>query len=274
MNREHSCTTANTSTKTTTGHTLDSVVSRGICPVDEVKQNFSCESERDVVASQPVICERFDTLGADGISRRLGIMGGTFDPIHHGHLACAEQVREAFNLDAVVFIPTGQPVFKRHQRVAPAQERLAMCRVAVADNPYFDVSDIEIIRGGDTYTIDTLRILNDYYPDNVDLYFIAGADAIATISQWKAAEEMGKLARFVGVDRPGYELSKEHRQKIVKSVPGLDISFLTIEALAISSSELRHRLEAGLSIRYFTPQVVVDHVMEHELYSSEEVVHG
>ena len=200
--------------------------------------------------------------------------GGTFDPIHNGHLVCAEQVREDFKLHAIIFIPTGQPVFKRGKKIASGQQRLAMCRGAIADNPFFDVSAIEVARGGDTYTIDTLRTLRAHYPKNVELFFIAGADAIASVSKWKDSDEMGKLARFVGVDRPGYELSEERRAAIKASAPGIDISFLTIEALAISSSELRNRLESGRSIRYLTPQVVVDHVMEHKLYTNEEVVHG
>lgn len=218
----------------------------------------------------PVICERFDNLGADGKPCRLGIMGGTFDPIHNGHLACAEQVREAFHLDAILFILTGAPVFKRGQRIAPASERLAMCRTAIADNPYFDVSDMEIARGGDTYTIDTLRTLRAHYPENVELFFIAGSDAIATVSKWKDSAEMGKLAHFVGVDRPGSELSATQREAVVKASAGIQLSFVTIEALAISSSELRARLAAGKSIRYLTPQVVVDHLMEHEFYREEE----
>ena len=223
-------------------------------------------------APEPVICERFDNLGRNGAPRRIGIMGGTFDPIHNGHLVCAEQVREDFKLHAIIFIPTGQPVFKRGKKIASGQQRLAMCRGAIADNPFFDVS--AIARGGDTYTIDTLRTLRAHYPKNVELFFIAGADAIASVSKWKDSDEMGKLARFVGVDRPGYELSEERRAAIKASAPGIDISFLTIEALAISSSELRNRLESGRSIRYLTPQVVVDHVMEHKLYTNEEVVHG
>lgn len=225
-------------------------------------------------APEPVICERFDNLGRNGAPRRIGIMGGTFDPIHNGHLVCAEQVREDFKLHAIIFIPTGQPVFKRGKKISSGQQRLAMCRGAIADNPFFDVSAIEVTRGGDTYTIDTLRTLRAHYPKNVELFFIAGADAIASVSKWKDSDEMGKLARFVGVDRPGYELSEERRAAIKASAPGIDISFLTIEALAISSSELRNRLESGRSIRYLTPQVVVDHVMEHKLYTNEEVVHG
>lgn len=224
-------------------------------------------------APHPVVCERFDNLGRNGAHRKLGIMGGTFDPIHNGHLACAEQVRESYKLDAIVFIPTAHPVFKRDRHLASEAQRLAMCRAAVADNPYFDVSSIEIDRGGDTYTIDTLRTLREHYPENVELFFIAGADAIAAVSSWKDSDEMGTLAHFIGVDRPGYELTEDERRAIVESAPGITISFLTIEALEISSSELRRRLEEGLSIRYLTPQVVVDHVMEHKLYSGEGVHH-
>lgn len=232
------------------------------------------EAERVVHGvPQAVISDRFDDLGKDGAPCRLGIMGGTFDPIHNGHLACAEQVREAFHLDAIVFIPTGQPIFKRGKRIAPARERLAMCRAAVSDNPYFDVSALEVLREGDTYTIDTLRILRKHYPENVKLFFIAGADAIASVSMWKDASKMGALATFIGVDRPGYELTDQQRQAIKESAKGITLSFITIEALAISSSELRRRLETGLSIRYLTPQVVVDHVMEHRFYNSEEAIH-
>ncbi len=227
-------------------------------------------SEAEKGSKRPVVCERFDDLGKDGKPCRLGIMGGTFDPIHNGHLACAEQAREDLGLDVIVFIPTANPVFKRDQRIAPAKERLAMCRAAIADNPYFDVSDIEIVRGGDTYTIDTLRALRAHYPKNVELFFLTGADAIATVSKWRGAQEMGKLAYFVGVDRPGFELSDEKRRQIVEDAKGITISFVTIEALEISSSELRRRLAQGKSIRYLTPQVVVDHVMEHQFYREEE----
>lgn len=223
----------------------------------------------------PTICNRFDTLGLADPARtyRLGIMGGTFDPIHQGHLVCAEQTREAFALDAVIFIPACQPVFKRGQRIAPAAHRLEMCRLATLDNPYFDVSALEIERGGDTYTVDTLTILRNHYPANVELYFIAGADAISSVSQWRDAHQMGKLARFVGVNRPGYEFSADQRRALVHEVPDINLSFVAIEAIALSSSELRARMEAGKSIRYLTAQAVVDYIAAHALYSTEESFH-
>lgn len=223
----------------------------------------------------PVICNRFDTLGKDDPARtyRLGIMGGTFDPIHQGHLVCAEQVREVFALDAVVFIPAYQPVFKRGQRIAPAAHRLEMCRLATLDNPYFDVSALEIERGGDTYTVDTLTVVRNHYPANVELYFIAGADAISTISHWRDAHKMGQLAHFVGVNRPGYEFSADQRQALAHDMQDIDLSFVAIEAIAISSSELRARMEAGKSVRYLTSQAVVDYIAEHALYNIEGNFH-
>lgn len=224
----------------------------------------------------PTICKRFDTLGLADPTKtyRLGIMGGTFDPIHQGHLVCAEQTREAFALDAVIFIPACQPVFKRGKRIAPAAHRLEMCRLATRDNPYFDVSDLEIERGGDTYTVDTLSILRNYYPANVELYFIAGADAITSVSHWRDAHRMGELAHFIGVNRPGYEFSADQRQALIREVPDIDLSFVAIEAIAISSSALRARMEAGKSIRYLTAPAVVDYIAEHALYCTEERSHG
>ena len=206
--------------------------------------------------------------------KKIGIMGGTFDPIHNGHIRLGRQAYEEYDLDCIWYMPSRIPPHKKDHTITAAKDRLAMTAAAIAPYPYFKLSDFELRRtGGNTYTADTLRLLKEEYPD-VEFFFIAGADAIASVSKWKDSDEMGKLARFVGVDRPGYELSEERRAAIKASAPGIDISFLTIEALAISSSELRNRLESGRSIRYLTPQVVVDHVMEHKLYTNEEVVHG
>ena len=159
----------------------------------------------------PVVSARFDDLGADGAPARLGIMGGTFDPIHIGHLACAEQAREAFGLDAVVFIPTGVPAFKRDRAVTPAPDRLAMCRLAVLPNRHFDVSSLEIDRPGVTYAVDTVRALRAHFPANVELFFITGADSILSIARWRESAAVASLTRFIAVTRPGYVVTDASR---------------------------------------------------------------
>lgn len=214
------------------------------------------------------ICERFDDLGADGRPARLGIMGGTFDPIHIGHLACAEQAREAFELAAVVFIPAGNPVFKKDRAVTPAADRLEMCRLATRNNPAFDVSAIEIERGGDTYTVDTLRQLRAHYPDNVELRFITGADAVASIVAWRESAAIADLARLIAVTRPGYALSDE-RRALIEGRGNFAVDYLEITSLAVSSSDLRRRVAAGASIRYLTMQRVFDYIREKRLYRDD-----
>ena len=141
--------------------------------------------------------------------RRVGVMGGTFDPIHHGHLVAASEVQAWFDLDEVVFVPTGEPWQKSDRVVSPAEHRYLMTVIATASNPRFTVSRVDIDRGGPTYTIDTLRDLTEAMPD-ADLYFITGADALAEIFTWRDADELFELARFVGCTRPGYEMDPEH----------------------------------------------------------------
>ena len=214
-----------------------------------------------------VVSDRLDTLGLADPTRtyRLGIMGGTFDPIHIGHLACADQARETFGLDAVVFVPAGNPVFKRDQRVTPAADRLAMCRIAVASNPAFDVSSIEIDRGGDTYTVDTLRHMRAHYPDNVELFFITGADAVFSIVKWRESSEIARLAKLIAVTRPGYEMSEEKKRYLAEQSE-FSVTYAEVIALAISSSDLRRRVSENKSIRYLTMQGVLDYVESHGLY--------
>ena len=195
-------------------------------------------------AAAPVVCERFDDLGADGRPVRLGIMGGTFDPIHIGHLACAEQAREAFSLDAVVFIPAGKPAFKLKRDVTPAEQRFEMCRLAVQGNPAFDVSRIEIDRPGVTYTADTLRQLREHYPGNVALFFITGADAVCSILKWRESAAIASMAELIA----------------------FRIHMLEATGLAVSSSDLRARVHSGRSIRYLTMQQVLDYIAGHGLY--------
>ena len=215
------------------------------------------------------ICERFDNLGSDGASCRLGIMGGTFDPIHIGHLATAEQAREAYDLDAVIFIPAGNPVFKKNRRVTPALHRLELCRLAVESNPAFCVSGLEIERGGDTYTVDTLRELRQHYPANVELFFITGADAVAHIIQWRESAAIAEMTQFIAVTRPGYVLTADRKREI-EDEGNFNVSYLEVTALAVSSSDLRERVAAGKSIRYLTMKRVFDYVLEHKLYEDGE----
>ena len=213
------------------------------------------------------VCDRFDDLGRDGAPARLGIMGGTFDPIHIGHLACAEQAREAYGLDAVVFVPAGNPVFKQDRRVTCADDRLRMCELSVASNHAFDVSALEIERGGATYTVDTLRALRAFYPENVELFFITGADAVAKISRWRESDAVARLARFIAVTRPGYDLDGEVRAELERSPFAID--YLKATALSVSSSDLRRRVSEGKSIRYLTMAGVFDYVNEHGLYRKD-----
>lgn len=217
-----------------------------------------------------VISTLFDDLGLENPSQtyRLGIMGGTFDPIHIGHLACAEQVHESFGLDGVIFVPAGTPVYKKNKKVTPAADRLAMCQLAVASNPAFDVSAIEIERGGDTYTIDTLRQLKDHYPDNVELYFITGADAVFNIIRWKDSAAIARLAHFIAVTRPGYVISDEQKDYLDQN-SNFSISYSEVTALSISSSDLRAKLNKGKSIRYLTMLNVYEYIQEHHLYQKE-----
>lgn len=212
-----------------------------------------------------VICERFDDLGTGGARARLGVMGGTFDPIHIGHLACAEQAREAYGLDAVVFVPAGLPVFKKHQRVTPAADRLAMCRLAIAGNEAFDASSIEIDREGETYTVDTLRQLRAHYPANVELFFVTGADAVRSIVAWKESAQVARLVRFIAATRPGFDLDAVHRD-LDAAREGFSVDYLEVTSLAVSSSDLRARVAAGRSIRYLTMGDVCRYIEAHGLY--------
>ena len=174
--------------------------------------------------------------------RRLGVMGGTFDPIHNGHLVAASEVADLFELDEVVFVPTGQPWQKRHRYVTAAEDRYLMTVIATASNPRFSVSRVDIDRGGPTYTKDTLRDLRALNPDT-DLYFITGADALASILSWQNWEEMFSIARFVGVSRPGYELDGKHIAAAMKELPADALTLVEVPALAISSTDCRKRAE-------------------------------
>jgi nicotinate-nucleotide adenylyltransferase len=190
--------------------------------------------------------------------RRIGVMGGTFDPIHHGHLVAASEVQQSFDLDEVVFVPTGEPWMK--EGVSPAEHRYLMTVIATASNPRFTTSRVDIDRGGVTYTIDTLRDLREQHPD-ADLFFITGADAVAQIVEWKDVDELWTLAHFVAVSRPGHPLS-------IRGLPEQGVSSLEVPALAISSTDCRRRVDRGFPVWYLVPDGVVQYISKHHLYRS------
>ncbi len=196
------------------------------------------------------------------VPRRVGIMGGTFDPIHHGHLVAASEVAERFALDEVIFVPTGDPWQKGERAVSPAEHRYLMTVIATASNPRFWVSRVDIDRPGPTYTVDTIRDIAATRPE-AELFFITGADALAQILSWKYAEEALKLARFVGVTRPGYVLSADH-------LPSDAVTLIDVPAMAISSSACRERVRGGHPVWYLVPDGVVQYIGKHHLYLGPE----
>ncbi|MEY4450916.1 MAG: hypothetical protein RLZZ380_37 [Actinomycetota bacterium] len=187
---------------------------------------------------------------------RLGVMGGTFDPIHHGHLVAASEVAAAFKLDGVLFVPTGEPWQK--SKVTNGEHRYLMSVIATASNPRFTVSRVDIDRDGPTYTIDTLKDIRAAYPE-AELFFITGADAIKQILQWKDVDQVWPLAHFVAVTRPGHLLE-------LPVAPEGAISVLEIPALAISSTDVRARVAEGEPVWYLVPDGVVQYIGKHNLY--------
>lgn len=199
---------------------------------------------------------------------RLGIMGGTFDPIHYGHLVTAEQAREALALDLVLFMPAGSPAFKLDKRVTRAEDRYAMTVLATAANDAFYASRFEIDRPGVTYTVDTLRMLRAHYPSNVELYFITGADAILDIVSWHDAAEIAELATLIAASRPGYDITQARSRIAAAGLP-FDVRYIEIPALAISSTNIRQRVACGKSVRYLTSESVLGFIRKNSLYRDE-----
>ncbi len=189
-------------------------------------------------------------------------MGGTFDPIHHGHLVAASEVAAEHHLDEVVFVPTGEPWQKTGRGVTGAEHRYLMTVIATASNPRFTVSRVDVDRPGPTYTIDTLRDLLTERPE-AELYFITGADALAKILSWKDSDEIFDLAQFVGVTRPGHVLDRH-------GLPPDRVSLLEVPAMAISSTDCRARVAQGMPVWYLVPDGVVQYIGKYRLYSDED----
>ncbi|PYH01466.1 nicotinate-nucleotide adenylyltransferase [Arthrobacter stackebrandtii] len=194
---------------------------------------------------------------------RIGVMGGTFDPIHHGHLVAASEVASVFKLDEVIFVPTGEPWQKAKNKVSAAEHRYLMTVIATAANPQFTVSRVDIDRPGPTFTIDTLRDLREMRPD-AELFFITGADALAQIMSWKDSDELWELAHFVGVTRPGHVLDDMGRS---------DVSLLEVPAMAISSTDCRQRVGAQNPVWYLVPDGVVQYIAKYGLYMDPATDH-
>ncbi len=199
-----------------------------------------------------------------GGTRRLGVMGGTFDPIHHGHLVAASEVQAWFGLDEVVFVPTGQPWQKSDRTVSPAEHRYLMTVIATASNPRFSVSRVDVDRRGPTYTVDTLRELHRRHPDS-ELFFITGADALAQIMTWHEPEDMFSLAEFVGCTRPGHSID----DVMLRDLPRDRVRIVEIPALAISSTDCRDRVSRGEPVWYLVPDGVVQYIAKHSLYAAD-----
>lgn len=195
---------------------------------------------------------------------RIGVLGGTFDPVHYGHLAAAEEARAALDLERVIWVPALVSPHKLEQAATPAHHRLAMTRLAVAPNPHFQVSTVDVDRAGPSYTVDTLtRLQVELGP--VELYFIVGLDSLAEIATWHAPARLVELCYIVAVSRPPYEYDPA---SLERALPGATdrVIFLPIPLLAIASSDLRRRVREGRPIRYYVPPVVVDYIRAHKLY--------
>jgi nicotinate-nucleotide adenylyltransferase len=197
---------------------------------------------------------------------RLGVMGGTFDPIHHGHLVAASEVQARFALDEVVFVPTGEPWQKAGRKVSQAEDRYLMTTIATASNPRFSVSRVDIERPGPTYTVDTLKDIRAARGPELELFFITGADALGQILTWKGVDEVFDLAHFVGVSRPGVDLAEAD----IAHLPEESVTLLEVPALTISSTTCRQRVAEGLPIWYLVPDGIVQYIAKRGLYRSQE----
>lgn len=200
--------------------------------------------------------------------KRIGIMGGTFDPVHIGHLVAAEEAHAQFELDTVIFMPAGKPAFKEKQQVTPAWHRLMMTELATASNPHFEVSSLEIEREGTTYTIDTIRELKKLYPE-AEFFFITGSDAVFDIIGWKDSKELATLVTFIATTRPGYDI-EDAKKRHQESILNFKIEWIEVPALSVSSTDLRERLKAGRPVRYLITRSVFGYILKNHLYDVPE----
>lgn len=197
--------------------------------------------------------------------KRIGVMGGTFNPIHYGHLVTAEEALFQFDLDSVIFMPSGQPPHKSDKEILSAQERYLLTVIATASNPNFVVSRLEIERKGPSYTIDTLLELHKQFNPDTELFFITGADAVWEMLTWKEADKLVELTEFIAATRPGYSLEKFKKIHVLSKDNEIDksrprVSIMEIPALAISSTDIRNRVREGRPIQYLVPESVANYI--------------
>lgn len=198
--------------------------------------------------------------------QRIGIMGGTFDPIHIGHLVTAEAVRNEYGLDKVLFIPAATPPHKQNQKVTPAIHRYIMTAMATYSNPHFHVSSLELDRPGPSYTIDTIYELIDKFGPQVEIYFITGADAIQEIPTWDRIEELLGLCQFIAATRQGCVPSVDNIKEHFGELGRRRIHRLNTPELEISSTDIRSRIKKGFSIKYIVPESVENYILKEGLY--------
>jgi len=198
---------------------------------------------------------------------KIAVMGGTFDPIHYGHLVTAEAVRDKFELEKVIFVPTGTPPHKKHRKISSKGDRYLMTFLATVNNPYFEVSDIELNRRGYTYTVDTLKGIKDIYGADTQIYFITGADAVMEILTWRNVKLVLNMCRIVSAYRPGYDIN-EFRSKVleIEKLYSNKVYLIEVPALAVSSTDIRHRVENGRTIKYLLPEQVENYIFKNGLY--------
>ena len=199
----------------------------------------------------------------------IGILGGTFDPVHMGHLMVAEEARLLLDLEQVIFIPAGQPWFKAVKQVTDVSHRLAMVQCATASNPHFSVSDIETTRSGPTYTVETLKELREKYSSEDELYFIIGVDSLREVDRWRHPEKLFEMATLVGVSRPGHEDFDPASLNAITPGASDKVVMLDGPLVEISATDLRQRVATGVSIRYRVPESVEAYIREHGLYLTD-----
>jgi len=198
---------------------------------------------------------------------RVGVFGGTFDPIHIGHLVSAEEVRVKLELERVVFVPARLPPHKLDHVVSPVEHRLTMVELAIASNPHFAVSRVDIDRSGPSYTVDTIELLRDAWGPDVEIYFIMGSDSLLDILTWHDPRRLIRLCHFAVVNRPGYQVDLDELDALLPGVASR-VKMLNAPELDISSTDIQRRVREGLSIKYQVPEAVEAYIYEHKLYQN------